>query len=92
MTSTKGTTAMTGKSRTSRYPATRASLAVGSFLAFSALTAYFAARGMPGDAQAGAPAAQQPVRIVVVQPNGETQAPPAPRAAVRQPVTRTRGS
>lgn len=72
-----------------KYPATKATLAVGSFLAFSALTAYFAARGVPGDAHATAP--PPPARIVIVQPNGDAQVVPAP-SAVQRPVTRTRGS
>lgn len=73
-----------------KYPATKATLAVGSFLAFSALTAYFAARGAPGDAQVAA--APQPARILVVQPNGDAQIVPAPPSSVQRPVTRTRGS
>jgi hypothetical protein len=92
MTNAESTKRTSGKPKTTKYPATRATLAVGSFLAFSALTAYFAARGVPGDAQATATPAQQPARIVVVQPNGDAQVIPAPRAAARQPVTRTRGS
>ncbi|HXF51537.1 MAG TPA: hypothetical protein VNM43_07640 [Dehalococcoidia bacterium] len=74
-----------------KHGASKAVLAVTSFVAFSALTAYFAARGAPGDATATT-TASQPARIVVVRPNGDTETIPAPEAAAPRPVTRTRGS
>lgn len=76
---------------TTKHGASKAALAVGSFFAFSVLTAYFAARGAPSDATVLIPSSQ-PARIVVILPSGDTQLIPAPQTAAPRPVTRTRGS
>lgn len=84
---------MARKPKTTRYGSTKVGLVAGSFLAFSALTTYFAARGLPSDTAPAAAGPAAPQRILVIQPNGETRTLPLqPSASVSRPVTRTRGS